>query len=139
MVPSVTEVFVVVLPTLSVELFTVTVLENMWLFDQLNAAAVLTPKDIDDQKTFPEGPEEDNTCPAVPLEPLAVIVFENVTPLEKLIGPPTVNDPDVLTTAELSLASGSVPVVMLVAFVDSVTALVYAALDLVSVYDTELV
>jgi hypothetical protein len=99
---------------------------------QLNAAAVLTPRAADDQKTFPDGPEEVNTCPAVPLEPLAVIVFENVTPLEKLISPPIVNDPDVLTTAELSLAFGKVPLEIFVASPTNDTALVYAALDLVS-------
>jgi len=94
----------------------------------------LTPNDNEDQKTLPEEPEEVNTCPAIPLDPSAVIVFENVVTLENVIGPPTINDPDVFTIAELSLASGSVPVVMLVAFVDSVTALVYATPDLVSAY-----
>jgi hypothetical protein len=49
MVPRVTVVFAIVLPTLRVDAFTVTVLENMWLFVQLNVPEVLTPRDIDDQ------------------------------------------------------------------------------------------
>jgi hypothetical protein len=49
MVPRVTVVFAIVLPTLRVDAFTVTVLENMWLFVQLNVHEVLTPRDIDEQ------------------------------------------------------------------------------------------
>jgi hypothetical protein len=70
---------------------------------------------------------------------LAAIVLENVTTLENVIGPPIVNEPDVLTIAELSLASGRVPLVMLVAFAANVVALVYAAADFVSVYEVALV
>jgi hypothetical protein len=81
---------------------------------------------------FPDGPEEVNTCPEVPLDPLAEIVFENVTTLEKLIGPLTVNDPDVFTIAELSRASGRVPVVIFVALEANVIAFEYAASDFVS-------
>jgi hypothetical protein len=65
--------------------------------------------------------------------------LENVTTLENVIGPPIVNEPDVLTIAELSLASGRVPLVMLVAFAANVVALVYAAADFVSVYEVALV
>jgi hypothetical protein len=70
---------------------------------------------------------------------LAAIVLENVTTLENVIGPPIVNEPDVLTIAELSLASGRVPLVILVAFAANVVALVYAAADFVSVYEVALV
>jgi hypothetical protein len=70
---------------------------------------------------------------------LAAIVFENDTTLENVIGPPIVNDPDVLTIAELCLASGRVPVVMLVAFAANVAALAYAAADFVSAYEVALV
>jgi hypothetical protein len=65
--------------------------------------------------------------------------LENVTTLENVIGPPIVNDPDVLTIAELCLASGRVPDVIFVAFVVNVTALVYAAFVFVSVYAIALV
>jgi hypothetical protein len=57
----------------------------------------------------------------------------------KLRLPATVKLPLVLTTAELSLAFGKAPFVILVAFAANVVALVYASLDLVSAYAVALV
>jgi hypothetical protein len=63
----------------------------------------------------------------VPFEPLAAIVLENDTTLENVIGPPIVNEADVFTIAELSLAFGKVPEVIFVAIDENAVALVYAA------------